>query len=48
MTKLTAVTLGTLLGVVALWGCGGSQGSVDDAALRNETDGTNWAAYGHT
>src|SRR5882724_7711578 len=47
-----AVALGTLLAVVALSGCGGSQAeageSVDDAALSNEADGSNWAAYGRT
>jgi quinohemoprotein ethanol dehydrogenase len=44
--------LGTLLGVVALLGCDGSHAapgqSVDNAALSNEADGTNWAAYGRT
>jgi len=46
------VALGTLLGIIALSGCGGSRPeagqSLDDAALSNEADGTNWAAYGRT
>jgi len=47
-----AVALRTLLGIVALSGCDRSHAaarrSVDDAALSNEADGTNWAAYGRT
>jgi quinohemoprotein ethanol dehydrogenase len=52
LKRVRAVALGTLLGVVALSGCGGSRAgtghSVDNAALSNEADGTNWAAYGRT
>src|SRR6267142_631312 len=46
------VALGILLGVIALFTCDGSRAkageSVNDKALSNEADGTNWAAYGRT